>query len=450
MKRTLSFILTAAFLLLTGCVQIAETGNVVTYEAAPPDAAEMSAPEGTAAPTEPSVPEETPGALIGVDAVSPTEPLPSETPTVSAEATPDPAPSPMPEFTPSPTPAYTVEDMEEKEAYLNAGSANLREGPGMEYAVLEELFEYEKLTVTGKSGEWYRVEADNEAGFILGEFVEFGTAPTPKPTPSYKVKEMDDTAAYVNAGSANLRKGPGKDYDIIVELDRNEKITVTGTSGDWYRVEYGSKKGFITKELVKIGAVPTSSPSPTPSPSPSLKPSASPGASPSPSVKPTATASPTKQPQSIGTSSGGNGYGVNPYDYFSDGGGFTAAELLLLAQVVQEEAKGTSVEARAAVANTIYNRYLSSNYPNDIETIIFQKNQYTVADDEAEIRSVKPVADTVKAVKQIFVNHDTFLPEDVHFFRQKSRGTSWGDKRVYYATYGNNAFFRSLYGEYAR
>lgn len=63
----------------------------------------------------------------------------------------------------------------------------------------------------------------------------------------------------------------------------------------------------------------------------------------------------------------------------------------MIAQVVQEEAKGTSVEARAAVANTIYNRYLSSKYPNTIEGIIFQKNQYTVADDEDEIRSVKPV-----------------------------------------------------------
>ena len=455
MKRTLSLILSAAMLLLTGCVQVAETGNVVPYEAAYTDPVSTPVPEGTTAPTPIGVPEETPGALIGVDAESSAAPLPPATPAATEETDPsptppaEPLPTPTPSPTPSPTPAYTVEEMEEKEAYLNAGSANLREGPDTEYAILEELFENEKLTVTGKSGDWYRVETeDRETGFILAEFVEFGTAPTPKPTPSYKVKEMDDTAAYVNAGSANLRKGPGKDYDIIAELDRNEKITVTGSSGDWYRVEYGGKKGFITKELVKIGTVPTPSPSPTPAPMPSATPAAS--ASPSPSVKPTATVSPTKKPESIGTSSGGNGYGVDPYDYFSDGGGFTAAELLLLAQVVQEEAKGTSVEARAAVANTIYNRYLSSNYPNDIEDIIFQKNQYTVADDEAEIRSVKPVADTVAAVKQIFVNHDTFLPEDVHFFRQKSRGTSWGDKRVYYATYGNNAFFRSLYGEYAR
>lgn len=453
MKRTLSFILAAAFLMLTGCVQIAETGNVIAVEVTA--AAPAATPEGTTEPAESSVPETTPGALAVVDAqpvptlaAATPVPVPSETPAVTPALTPavTPAPSPSPAATPSPTPeptpAFTVEEMEDKQAYLNAGSANLREGPDTDYTILEELFEHEPLVVTGKSGDWYRVKAGGEEGFILAEFVEFGAAPTPEPTPAYKVKEMDDTAAYVNAGSANLRKGPGTDYEIVVELDRNEKITVTGTSGDWYRVEYGSKKGFITKELVKIGTVPTPSPSPTATPSPTPASSGTPAPTPSPSSG--------GGSEGIGGGSGSNGFGVNAHDYFSNGGGFTAEELLLIAQVVQEEAKGTSVKARAAVANTIYNRYLSSNYANDIETIIFQKNQYTVADDEEEIRSVKPVADTIEAVEQIFVHHDTFLPEDVHFFRQKDRGTSWGDKRIYYDTFGNNSFFRSLYGEYAR
>ena len=162
-------------------------------------------------------------------------------------------------------------------------------------------------------------------------------------------------------------------------------------------------------------------------------------------AKPSATAEATPKPTASASPSGGNSSWANPYDYFSDTSRFTAAELLLLAQVVQEEAKGTSVEARAAVANTIYNRYLSSQYPSTIEGIIFQKNQYTVANDEDEIRSVKPVEKTIEAVKQIFIDGDTFLPEDVLFFRAASRGTSWGDKREYYATYGNNAFFRSFY-----
>ena len=424
MKPILSIIMAFLLMCLAGCAEIATTANVsaraensadaaITEITIPPIATPAqvySTAEGGQAEAfalsgggEPGLTAATPSAL----------PMPSETP----ELTPSPAPDPTPE--------YTVEPVDDKKAYLNAGSANLREGPGTEYAILEELLELEPLCVTGKIEEWYRVEAGNETGFVLAEFVEFGTAPTPKP--SFSVKSMDDKAAYVNAGSANLREGPGTKYEIVVELSRNEKITVTGTSGDWYRVEYGRKKGFISNEFVEFGAPPTATPRPTATP------------------KPDVTAEATPKPTPTANASNGNSSWETPRDYFSDTSRFTAEELLLIAQVVQEEAKGTSVEARAAVANTIYNRYLSSKYPDTIEGIIFQKNQYTVADDEDEIRSVKPVKKTIEAVTQIFVEGDTFLPEDVLFFRSASRGTSWGDKREYYATYGNNAFFRSFY-----
>lgn len=113
---------------------------------------------------------------------------------------------------------------------------------------------------------------------------------------------------------------------------------------------------------------------------------------------------------------------------------------MLVAQVVQEESKGSGVEARAAVANVIYNRIASSRFPDSISGVIFQKNQFTVARDEDKLRAVVPVSKTIEAVNQIFVNGDRFMPEDVLYFRSSKKGTSW-DKRVYYATFGGNSFF---------
>lgn len=417
MKRTISIILMALLLCTAGCAEMTATANVTAREI---DAAVVEVtipPDGIPTQTL-NVEGDTQQASSmllsteGMDASA----LPS-TITPSPIASPTFTPSP----TPDPTPKYVVDPIDDKKAYLNAGTANLREGPSTEFAILEELFAYETLTVTGSCAEWYRVKAGNETGFVLAEFVEYGTAPTP--TPSFSVKSMDDKDAYVNAGSANLREGPSTEFEIIVELGRNEEITVTGTSGDWYRVEYGKKKGFMLSEFVEFGAPPTPTPKATPTPEKTQAPEST---------------------EDDGDSSE-NTSSVDSNDYFSGTSEFSAADLLLIAQVVQEEAKGTSVEARAAVANTIYNRYLSSKYPDTIEGIIFQENQYTVADDEDELRSVKPIDKTIEAVIQIFVNGDTFLPEDVLFFRAASRGTSWGDKREYYATYGNNAFFRSFY-----
>ena len=81
--------------------------------------------------------------------------------------------------------------------------------------------------------------------------------------PEYTVEEMDDTAGYVYAKSINLRSGPGENYKIVREYQQNRKVTITGKSGDWYRVEVGTRKGFMLKEYIKMGDPPESTPKPT-------------------------------------------------------------------------------------------------------------------------------------------------------------------------------------------
>ena len=251
---------------------------------------------------------------------------------------------------------------------------------------------------------------------------------TPTPTPKYEVTDLEKKAAYLNAGSANFRKGPGLDYKIIDELKENAVFTVVGKSGDWLKVKYDGTYGFILAEFVEYGAPPT----PTP------KPTAKPTATPKPTKTPSPTVEPTKQPENTGGSESNSGVSSN--DYFSSGGGYSADELLLIAQVVQEEAKGTDVEARAAVANIIYNRLNSSKFPNSVEGVLFQKNQFTVTRNEEKLRAVMPISKTVEAVNQIFIGGDMILPDDVLYFRSSKKGTSW-NKRVYYATFGGNSFF---------
>ncbi len=249
--------------------------------------------------------------------------------------------------------------------------------------------------------------------------------PASKQRPAYKVKEIDDQKAYLNTGSANLRKGPGTEYDIVMKLERLCKLTVTGSCGEWLRVKAGDDKGFVLAEFVEYGAPPT----PTPSAKPTKTPSATATSSPSPNA--TATAKPEETPGQTGGSN----------DYFTDANGYTADELLLIAQVVHEEAKGNSLEAQAAVANTIYNRIKSSRFPNSVKGVIFQKNQYTVVRSAEQIGAVKPSSKAVDAVLQIFVDENTILPADVMYFRTASKGTFWSDNYEYYGTYGNNSFF---------
>lgn len=338
-----------AILAFAGCMAVSQTGN---FSADVQMIDTMEIPDDTAAPGTPTPTVQHSAAPTYTPAFTaePTdEPTPAPTAEPTAEttpmATPEPTKSPEPTKTPTPTPKYEVTDLEKKAAYLNAGSANFRKGPGLDYKIIDELKENAVFTVVGKSGDWLKVKYDGTYGFILAEFVEYGAPPTPTP-----------------------------------------------------------------KQTMKLTETPKSTRSPSP------------------------TAEPTKQP-----GSNANG-GVNSSDYFSSGGGYSADELLLIAQVVQEEAKGTDVEARAAVANIIYNRLNSSKFPNSVEGVLFQKNQFTVTRNEEKLRAVMPISKTVEAVNQIFIGGDMILPDDVLYFRSSKKGTSW-DKRVYYATFGGNSFF---------
>lgn len=226
---------------------------------------------------------------------------------------------------------------------------------------------------------------------------------TEKPKDEYTVKSMDTVSGYVNAGSVNLRKGPGTDYKIIAEYERGDTLKITGVSGEWYRVKIDSNTGFMLIEFVEKGSVPTPTPKKTASPTP----------------KPTATVKPTEKPSS---------------------GKYSDDELYLVAQVVYLEGRGGTSDGFEAIAGVILNRINSSSFPDTVEGVIFQKNQFTVARDEDNLRAQKPSSTIIDAVERVFNDGENPLPSDVVFFRVASSGKSWGSKE-YYKTIDNNSFF---------
>ena len=61
-------------------------------------------------------------------------------------------------------------------------------------------------------------------------------------------------------GHVYLRKGPATSYATILVLKPDAELKVLGTSGEWYKVSYGSKTGYVRKDVVTPkGAKPASS-----------------------------------------------------------------------------------------------------------------------------------------------------------------------------------------------
>lgn len=364
MKQTIRWAaLFACALLLAGCAAKAERN------AAQEEDTLLLAPEGAAGAVAGAATQEEDDAVLAFEA-----PTPSPTPAVT------PAP------TPTPLPTFTVETLEKQQGYVMANGVNLREGPHTAYEVKTVLDANTQLTIIGKAAEWYQVECEAQQGFLSAEFVGLGPVPTPKPTAvPYKVERMSSTTAYVNASTVNFRAGPHRSYDILAEAERYERVTITGTSGDWYRVKYNKKTGYMLKSYVRIG--------------------------------------------------------LSPANY-KGAGSYSAADVLLMAQIAYRESARGDSDGYKAVASVILNRIHSSKYPSSVEKVVFQGNgaQFSPAENPNKLRLTKPSDACVQAVSEVMAN-GSILPSNVMYFRTASKGTSWSSARTYHATYGGNCYF---------
>lgn len=97
----------------------------------------------------------------------------------------------------------------------------------------------------------------------------------------------------------------------------------------------------------------------------------------------------------------------------------------LLAKIAMAEAEGCSLRAKELVIETVLSRVKSDKFPNTVEEVIFQKNQFTPTFDGRWNR-VEPNEDCWKAVENVLKNG---VKKEVLFF-ESCKGDSWHNRNL--------------------
>ena len=145
--------------------------------------------------------------------------------------------------------------------------AYVRKGAGTNYSEVMLLAKDTVVTVkkSKKASDgyrWYKIKYDGKSGWVRGDLIKIK-----KKSSSSSGKSYTDTIGTVKASSgANMRKGAGTSYDIIISLPKSTVVTVTyskkASDGyTWYKVKYDGKKGWIKGTLLKISKKESSKPS---------------------------------------------------------------------------------------------------------------------------------------------------------------------------------------------
>ena len=112
---------------------------------------------------------------------------------------------------------------------------NVRSGPGTDYIISRCLYKNTRVEVLGEAGQWCQVKLGALTGWVHSSLLE---ADPPQ-------------MLTVGVTAANLRSGPGTDYDIIGQASLGEQLTLLGKEGDWYLIQTSDGNGaYIRQDMI--------------------------------------------------------------------------------------------------------------------------------------------------------------------------------------------------------
>lgn len=282
-----------------------------------------------------------------------------------------------------------ITETEEATTYYATAEINIRTGPGTEYESIGTFKRGDIITVVASTSNGWKKLAEGK--YVIAEFLSTSAPETAK------------TGTYYATGSINVRSGPGTEYEVVKTLPLGSAIEITAvTSNGWYRTV---KDTYVNVKVCSLTPPATPTPKPTP--------------------KPTAKPTPTPKPIPEGVAEMAAAVGLSVEDFE------------LMAGIVESERPTGSgnYEGQIWVAQVIWNRVISSKWPNSVYGVITQNNQFTTWTGGYTTKRA-PQDSSRKAVVEAF--NTAPIPRNVIYF---NNNRNWDDTYEYYGEAGGNYFY---------
>ena len=117
----------------------------------------------------------------------------------------------------------------------------IRESASTSSSVLGTMRNGSTFDIISKSGSWYQIKYNGITGYVHGDYV----------------KEISASSAISKKGkvynvSTNLRvrSGASTSSSILGYLTNNTEVNIVGSEGEWYKIQYNSGYGYVSKEYI--------------------------------------------------------------------------------------------------------------------------------------------------------------------------------------------------------
>ena len=159
-----------------------------------------------------------------------------------------------------------------KQATLKT-NMNVRQEPSVSSARVGGAKEGDTFLITGDDGTWVSITFNGKKAYLKKSYLTItykfkdvtpvGSSSSSSSSSNSTGSSSETKTGTVTASSLKVRAGAGTSYDVITTVSKGTKLTITGSSGNWYKISIkvdGSKKtGYVSKDYVSLGSSTTSS-----------------------------------------------------------------------------------------------------------------------------------------------------------------------------------------------
>ena len=128
---------------------------------------------------------------------------------------------------------------------------NARKGPGTGYDRVETLAKGRQVTILGEENGWYHIKWSDSTGYVHKDYISTSGSGAAASAGSGTATQSVSANATVKGGDTiNVRSGAGTGYSRVALVGEGKRVAVLEQSGDWYKISFDGKTGYIHKDYV--------------------------------------------------------------------------------------------------------------------------------------------------------------------------------------------------------
>lgn len=128
---------------------------------------------------------------------------------------------------------------------VKASKLNLRSEPSSNSKIITQAPKADYVVITGKVGEWYRVNYNLVSGYMHQAYLNV-----------YTVKNIELGYGRITGNKVNLRSGPGTTYSVASQANTNDTAYIIGLNNQWYKVICKGLVCYVRSDYLELTEIP--------------------------------------------------------------------------------------------------------------------------------------------------------------------------------------------------